>query len=142
MTVKELLKQIEAGSRYTFAYADSQIPINKRVTIKAENKSIESILAEVMPEVTTKVQGNKILIAMPANGKATKTGTKNTVTGAVIDENGEPVIGATVMQKGTGNGVSTNIDGQFSIEVTGNKPTLTISFVGYKPVDVKATPGS
>jgi TonB-linked SusC/RagA family outer membrane protein len=53
------------------------------------------------------------------------------VTGTVIAaDDGEPIIGASVMIKGTTNGTITDIDGTFSISVTGNNPTLIISYVG------------
>ena len=55
-----------------------------------------------------------------------------TVTGTVLDETGEPMVGATVMQKGSGNGVSTDIDGNYSIKVP-SKSTLTFSYIGYDP---------
>ena len=42
---------------------------------------------------------------------------KQTVTGTVIEQNGEPVIGATIMEKGTSNGTTTDIDGNFTINV-------------------------
>lgn len=60
----------------------------------------------------------------------------NKVTGIVNDEFG-PVIGASVVEKGTSNGVVTGLDGKFSLNV---KPgaTLIISFVGYKQQEVKA----
>lgn len=60
----------------------------------------------------------------------------NKVTGIVNDEFG-PVIGASVVEKGTSNGVVTDLDGKFSLNV---KPgaTLIISFVGYKQQEVKA----
>ena len=56
VTVKELLKQIEAQSGYTFAYANSQIPVNRLVSVNAVDKSVEAIIAEVMPEVTVKTE--------------------------------------------------------------------------------------
>ncbi|MFQ7113686.1 SusC/RagA family TonB-linked outer membrane protein [Hallella bergensis] len=53
------------------------------------------------------------------------------IKGEVKDENGQPLIGATVMEEGTENGVVTNIDGRFSISVKPGKK-LRISYVGYK----------
>ncbi len=53
-----------------------------------------------------------------------------TVTGTVTDETGEPMVGATVMQKGSGNGVSTDLDGNYSIKVP-SKSSLTFSYIGY-----------
>ena len=60
-----------------------------------------------------------------------------TVTGTVVDRNGEPVIGANVMVKGTANGVITDIDGKFVL--SNAKGTLQISFVGYKTVEAALT---
>lgn len=60
------------------------------------------------------------------------------ITGVVVDANSEVVIGASVLEKGTTNGVVTNLDGQFTLKA---KPgaILVVSFVGYKPQEVKAT---
>ena len=61
------------------------------------------------------------------------------VTGLVVDATGEPIIGASVVEKGTTNGIVTDIDGKFILSVkTG--AILKISFVGYQPQEVKATP--
>jgi len=65
---------------------------------------------------------------------------QNRANGTVIDETGEPVIGAAVVEKGTTNGTVTDIDGNFELKV--NKgATLQISFVGYTTQDVKAAQG-
>lgn len=61
-----------------------------------------------------------------------------TVTGVVVDANGEPIIGASVVEKGTTNGIVTDMDGKFSLNVKVGT-TLQITFVGYQPQDVKAT---
>jgi len=60
-----------------------------------------------------------------------------TVTGTVLDDTGEPAIGATVREKGTQNGAATDIDGHFSIKVNNANSTLTVSYVGYLTQDVK-----
>ena len=59
-----------------------------------------------------------------------------TVTGKIIDSTGEPVIGASVLVKGTTNGVISDIDGNFSIQGVANDATLQISFVGYKSQEI------
>ncbi len=57
-----------------------------------------------------------------------------TIRGKVVDNNGEPVIGANIMVKGTTNGVITDIDGNFVL--TNAKGTLVISYIGYKTVEL------
>lgn len=61
-----------------------------------------------------------------------------TITGVVKDAKGEPIIGANVAVKGTTTGTITDLDGGFSLKAPQNS-LLTVSFIGYKSVDVKAT---
>lgn len=60
---------------------------------------------------------------------------KQPLTGVVLEANGEPVIGATVMEKGTSNGTSTDLDGKFALNVN-PKGTLVISYVGYATQEI------
>lgn len=65
-----------------------------------------------------------------------------TLSGIVTDETGEPLIGATVMVKGTSNGSSTDFDGKYTIKLpSAKKATLLFSYVGYKTQSIEATPG-
>lgn len=57
------------------------------------------------------------------------------LTGTIVDGNGEPVVGANVVEKGTTNGTVTDIDGKFSLEVR-NNAVLTVSFIGYIPKEI------
>jgi tonB-linked outer membrane protein, susC/ragA family len=61
-----------------------------------------------------------------------------TVTGEVVDSNGEPVIGATILAKGSGQGAATDLDGKFSLSVP-KGATLVISYVGCVTQEVKAS---
>ena len=69
-----------------------------------------------------------------ASGNILQSGSVNqkgkTITGTVVDETGLPVIGANVVQKGTTNGIITDIDGRFSLDVP-EGATLEISYIGY-----------
>ena len=59
----------------------------------------------------------------------------STVNGKITDANGEPIIGASVVIKGTTNGTITDFDGNFMLEVPA-KATLVVSYVGYKTLEV------
>ncbi|MDR2389351.1 MAG: SusC/RagA family TonB-linked outer membrane protein, partial [Tannerellaceae bacterium] len=61
---------------------------------------------------------------------------KRTVTGTVLDANGETVIGANVVEKGTTNGTITDIDGKFSLDVQQEKAVLVVSYIGYLPKEM------
>lgn len=66
---------------------------------------------------------------------------KTTLTGTVLDETGEPIIGANILVKGTTNGTTTNLDGHFSLDVDRIPATLIISYIGYGKQEIKATAG-
>jgi TonB-linked SusC/RagA family outer membrane protein len=61
---------------------------------------------------------------------------QSTVTGTVFDATGEPIIGASVVEKGKATGASTDIDGKFSIRVSKPTATLVVSYIGAKTQEV------
>ena len=61
-----------------------------------------------------------------------------TARGIVVDQNGEPIIGASILEKGTTNGVTTDLYGKFSLNVK-RGATLVISYIGYKTQEISAT---
>ena len=63
------------------------------------------------------------------------------ISGTVVDAAGDPVIGASVMEKNTNNGVITDIDGNFTISVGRSDAVLTISYIGFASQDIKAERG-
>ncbi|WP_455667973.1 SusC/RagA family TonB-linked outer membrane protein [Phocaeicola sp.] len=65
---------------------------------------------------------------------------KQSVSGVVKDQSGEPVIGASILEKGTANGTITDFDGKFTLNVTPGA-TVVVSYIGYKNQEIKATPG-
>ena len=61
---------------------------------------------------------------------------QKTISGTVTDTNGEPIIGASVLVKGTSQGVVTDLDGRYILKDVADKATLSISYVGYKPQNI------
>lgn len=78
-------------------------------------------------------------VVLPVASSITANAQAVQISGTVYDQSGEPVIGATVMEKGTSNGTSTDIDGRFTLNVKPGK-TLIISYVGCETAEVKAAP--
>lgn len=75
---------------------------------------------------------------------ATSLNTQNTrkITGVVSEANNEPVIGATVLVKGTNVGTATDIDGKFTLDIPSNGKILVVSYIGYDPQEVAITNAS
>ena len=59
-----------------------------------------------------------------------------TVTGVVKDKSGEPIIGANILEKGTANGMITNVDGQYTLKVKDANSVLSVSYIGYKTQEI------
>ena len=78
-----------------------------------------------------------ILLASALLMSASAFAQKNTFRGVVLDDQGEPVIGATIQVKGQkGAGAITDLDGNFTIDADGGQ-TLVITYIGYKDAEVK-----
>ena len=79
------------------------------------------------------------LLLLPALSLSAATGPKITVSGTVTSESdGEPLIGVSVLVKGTNEGVATDIDGNFALKVK-NGDVISISYIGYKPQEIPVT---
>ena len=63
------------------------------------------------------------------------------IQGLVVDQNGEPVIGASIFEKGTQNGTVTDVDGKFKLDVQSYDHTLEISYIGYTTQRIKPKKG-
>lgn len=64
------------------------------------------------------------------------------VEGVVLDEAGIPIIGASILEKGTTNGVITDIDGKFVLNAASSKSVIVISYIGYKTLEIEAGKGN
>ena len=75
-------------------------------------------------------------------GRMTITQQTFTVSGVVTDTNGEPIIGANVIEKGTTNGAVTNFDGKFSLSLQNKQSILVVTYIGYNTKEIPAGNGS
>ena len=141
-TVADVLKEIEEASEFDFFYNNTQIDLNRRVSVSAQNSNIFTVLDEVFAgtEVRYTVLDKKIILSTELADEQQQQKPDNVVKGKVVDVMGEPVIGASVKEVGTNNGIVTDIDGDFSLAVQPGA-SLEISFVGYKTETVEAVAG-
>ena len=141
MTIKQAIQLIEKNSNYTFFYNAADLKNTTNNNLNCEG-TIEEVLKEVFKGsgITYMIKGNEIILKVNKEEAAQQQPKKKrTVTGTVVDaENGDPVIGATVVVKGQKDGVITDLDGNFTIAISGSKAQLEFSYIGYrkKTVDV------
>ncbi len=145
--VSTVLEEIERNSEFIFIYDENDINLERKVSVKANNKTVETILEQIFDKsgnqydiydrqvVITrqieKLEGIKppVTVEFPAEQR-------KPVKGKVIDDTGEPVPGCAVIVKGTTVGTVTDIDGNFSFEVPLDAKILSFSFVGMQSQEV------
>lgn len=136
MTVKEVLEEIESQSDFDFFYNNAHVDLNRQVTVPDKGEELFTILDSVFEGTGLKyvVMDKKIVLS-------TETETtqvvqqKQKVSGRVVDASGEPIIGATIKEKGTSNGTISDFDGNFVLEVSPSS-VLEISYIGYQSQSV------
>lgn len=134
-TIKEVLKEIENRSDFTFYYNDEAINANKTVSVNVENSRILDVLTTILPNCDFKVVNKNIIITAKSTGTPSATQQKRTITGSICDVNGDPIVGANIVVKGTTDGTVTDIDGNFSISVSSGA-TLVVSYIGFTSQEI------
>lgn len=136
-TVGNILKQIEESSDFDFFYNNNHVDLNRRVSISTQDSDIFAILDEVFAGTNVRytVLDKKIILSTKLDAQQHPQ-QGQVVRGNVVDGNGEPVIGASILVKGTTIGVITDIDGNFILSNVPADAILEISFVGYQKQEV------
>ncbi len=136
-TVLEVLKAIESQSEFTFVYKQNEIKLDDNVSIDLQNKTISEVLDVLLHDKSLAYKITDRHIVLFKKGEIHQEST-TVVTGRIIDEFGEPVIGANVLVKNEeGIGTTTDMDGKFTLDLEGYKePVLVISFIGYTSQEV------
>ena len=143
VTLNDMFEEMKKQTDYDFFYNAQLLRARGFVSVKADNEEVTSVLDRVLPGVNLEYQMNNNLVTIRAK-KADPQQEINLVPvkGRVVDENGNPLPGATIVIHGTSMGVATDADGRYTINA---KPddVLVFSFVGYKeeviPIKGKTT---
>ena len=142
---KKVLEKIERDYGYVFLYNEEQVKLDRNVSVSVKDAGITEVMDKVLWKgLDYKVRGRQVTITKSPVTPPQRTETQNAkktersgkVTGVVTDGNGEPLIGAGVMLKGTKIGTTTDIDGRFSINVKGDGGVLEVSYINFVTQDI------
>lgn len=136
--LREVLNVLEKQTDYLFVY-DKYVDVTRKISVNAANRPLDEVLRELFAGTDVKyaVDGTYIVLsAVKSKPSVPVPQPDRRITGVVKDVNGEPVIGANIIEKGTSNGIITDIDGRFSLDLPGNS-VLVISYIGYVTREVK-----
>lgn len=137
--VREVFDMIEKESNYRFFYNDDLESIDKVVNLKVENQNINQVLDKLLEssDFTYKVfENNLIVVSLKDNIHKQSYLQQFTVKGTITDQKGNPIPGATIVIKGTTQGTTSDVNGNYFLETNNTQATLIFSFVGYKSQEV------
>ena len=134
--MEQVISAIERQTRYLFGI-DDEVNTDLPVTVHAENEPLKKVLDEMFrgTDIVYTVEGTNILLTRrPAAPQSRAV----SVSGRVTDASGQPIVGASVIVRGTTVGVSTDTEGRFALEVPSPaaSQTLEVSYLGYETAAV------
>ena len=137
ITVSQVLKDIESQTGYLFVYNTSDVDVSKKVSLNCKDVAVSQVLERILADQNVKwhLEGRyiKILRQSPEQKEANQSTANNLIRikGKVSGADGEPLIGAGIMIKGTSTGVITDSDGTFNMEIPSNGAVIVASYLGF-----------
>ena len=138
-TLGTVIKQIQSQSKYQFFYNDKLSTITVG-PLKVKDVSLEEVLNTLLKnkDISYKIEENIIYLSEKENSNSLQqqSGKERTITGQVVDAKGEPLIGVSILVKGTTDGAITDLDGNYKIMTKSNNPVIVYSYIGYKTQEI------
>ncbi len=137
MTTRDFIHEIENQTDYLFVYSNKDVNLNQPVSVNAENKTVAEVLnnAFQQTDIVYAMEGTNIMLMKKSLDVPVAAQQTRHIKGVIVDVKKEPIIGANVMVKGTTNGTTTDLDGNFSLNVPANA-VLQITYIGYLSQEV------
>ncbi len=124
VSLNEAIKLIENQTDFVFFYNNAEIDLTRKVNADINNGNIKEFLNEVLGNYNYRIENKKIVLTPKETQQLKK------INGTITEASGVPIIGANVVVKGSTTGTVTDIDGNFSLEVSQGS-SLEISYIGY-----------
>lgn len=137
-TVSNVLQEIENNTDFSFFYNNKLIDVTREVDLVVEEQDIYQVLDKLFSgtDVAYVVQEKHIILSNQLSETKEKASQSVSIKGKVSDQNNIPVIGATVIVKGTTNGTVTNVDGEYTLTGIDPASSLIFTFIGMKSSEV------
>jgi len=134
VNLEQALRLIEKQTGYIFIY-NSQVNLDRQVSVDVQDKPITEVLDELFTDTDVKyvIQDSHIVLSIERTNEkpvSDQSSVKRKLAGTVVDDRGDPVVGANVVVKGTTTGTVTDFDGTFSLAVSSGD-VIEIRFIGY-----------
>lgn len=143
VTIEKVLQEIEVQTEFKVLYNHNDYDYTTLVSVNAKNTLVTKVLDLIFSNTKIKYKTvEKQIVLLQENTKKVvaspqaKKQQLKIITGTVTDSEGEPLPGASIVEKGTSNGTVTDFDGNFSMKRTKENIVLLVSYVGYKTKEV------
>ena len=139
-TLSEVLWEIQRQTDFTFVYSTNDISKVKEVNLNVSNELIVRVLDKCLKNTGLTYSERDGVIAIKRKNEIKETNVvqqKITLNGTIVDDHGEPIIGANIIIEGTTKGTTTDIDGQYILDVDRLPVTLVVSYIGFTRQQVK-----
>ena len=146
VTVREVIDEIETTTEFKFLFNTKSVDLNRKVSIKTDKASIQTVLKLLFEEdaVSYEIDNRKVLLRKIEYNENSKIQFRkfkekvkqSGIEGNISDINGQPLTGASIVEKGTTNGVTADFDGNFSILLSDQNAILVISYLGFATKEV------
>ena len=126
------LKEIEKQTSMSVVYNTNDVDINRIISVKVSKESLNNVMNQLFKGVNTSfsIVDNHIVLSAKNTKVDQQKKTPIAASGTITDAKGEPLIGVSVLVKGTSNGTITDMDGNFKIQAT-KGDVLEVSYIGY-----------
>lgn len=136
VTVKQAMDELKSKSGYSFVFSSQDVDTHKNITVESDNQPLGHVISQIVAGqgLAYTIEGKTIILRKATAGLVQQQNNKR-ITGVVKDANGEPVIGANIVVKGTTNGTITDMDGNFVLDVPAGA-VLHVSYIGYSDKEI------
>ena len=133
VTLKEVISYVEKNSQYVFFFKPEVINQSTQISVSLKNATVKQLLDKVSEQanIVYEMKERQIVLKEKKVSEQSVSQKKRLLQGLVKDEQGNPIIGASIQLKNTGTGVITDLDGLFQIQVTEKNSVIVISYIGY-----------
>jgi len=142
ISLKSAFDQIEKQTGLSVDYDSNIIDVKKIISTPSQSIALKDLMALLLKNTKCNYIINKSHIIINSSSEELKSnnsdnkGISKKISGLVTDEKGDPIIGASIVLKGSNTGTITSLDGTFSLEVP-NQSEITISYIGFKQTSLK-----
>ncbi len=138
-SLKDILAILKGQTGFVFSYSNDVLEEPTRISLDLDHVPLTTALGKISEKAHVEFKQVNKNISVVKSTVVHKTSAKvyvdKTISGTIRDENGEPLVGAAVLLKGTTIGAITNLDGEFTLSVPDNAATLIVSYIGYETVE-------